>query len=74
MWNITSRPKSIRTCRRNPKDGNSPLKIGERGNGGTPFVGMIDDVRLWSMAKTALNVARGPRADALREVMAGPPD
>ncbi len=41
---------------RNPKDGPTALKIGERGNGGTPFNGLIDDVRLWSVAKTAAQI------------------
>src|SRR6185295_15848197 len=41
---------------RNPKDGNTPLKIGERGNGGTPFNGMIDDVRLWRVARSATDL------------------
>src|SRR5262249_50087249 len=47
---------------RNPKDGNSPLKIGERGNGGTPFNGMIDEVRSWTAARTAAELAGGKDA------------
>jgi hypothetical protein len=41
---------------RNPKPGNTPLKIGERGNGGTPFNGLIDDVRVWNVARSAADL------------------
>ncbi|HEY2951509.1 MAG TPA: LamG-like jellyroll fold domain-containing protein [Verrucomicrobiae bacterium] len=44
---------------RNPKAGNTPLKIGERGNGGTPLFGAIDDVRLWNVARTAAQIQAG---------------
>ncbi len=44
---------------RNPKAGNTPLKIGERGNGGTPFNGLIDDARVWNVARTAAQILGG---------------
>jgi hypothetical protein len=44
---------------RNPKAGNTPLKIGERGNGGTPFNGLIDEVRVWNVARTSAQLSAG---------------
>jgi PKD repeat protein len=41
---------------RNPKSGNAPLKIGERANGGTPFDGILDEVRIWNGARTAQQI------------------
>ena len=37
---------------RNPKPGNTPLRIGERGNTLMPMSGAIDEVRLWNVART----------------------
>jgi hypothetical protein len=37
---------------RNPKPGNTPLRIGERGNTLMPMAGAIDEVRLWNVART----------------------
>jgi hypothetical protein len=41
---------------RSPKAGNTPLKIGERGSGGTPFNGWMDEVRLWQVARSAADL------------------
>jgi hypothetical protein len=41
---------------RNPKAGTSPLRIGQRGNSGTPFAGVIDEVRLWNVARTEVQL------------------
>ncbi len=53
---INGVPDGLLATTRNPKTGNTPLKIGERGNGGTPFNGMIDDVRVWNVARTAAQI------------------
>src|ERR1051325_3808032 len=42
---------------RAPRSGGTALKIGERGNGGTPFNGLIDDVRLWNVARSAADIS-----------------
>ena len=38
---------------RNPKPGNTPLRLGARGNdGATGFSGILEEVRLWNVART----------------------
>jgi PKD repeat protein len=42
---------------RNPKAGTTPLRIGARGNDvASPFAGLIDEVRLWNVARTVSNL------------------
>ncbi len=42
---------------RNPKPGATPLRIGARGNDlVTPFRGVIDEVRVWNLARTAAEI------------------
>jgi hypothetical protein len=44
----------------NPKAGNTPLRIGVRGNdSATPFAGMLEEVRLWNVARTATQLVQG---------------
>ena len=42
---------------RPPRNGNTPARIGARGNdAGTPFNGQIDEVRVWNVARSATQI------------------
>jgi hypothetical protein len=41
----------------NAQPGNTPLRLGARGNDlGTPFAGLLDEVRLWNVARSAAEI------------------
>src|ERR1041385_3039054 len=54
---VNGAPDGSLASTRNPKWGNTPLKIGERGSSGTPFNGQIDEVRLWNVARSAADIS-----------------